>query len=248
MQIASSEIAKAKGSGHRLLVPEQSAAAVGARPVADVAATQLRGDSLAYALAKRTLDLAVATVGLVVAAPLMAAIAVALKLESPGPILFGHIRLGRNGKPFGCLKFRSMRVGAHGELMASPELKRRYVENDYKVPLESDPRVTRIGRFLRKSSLDELPQLFNVLIGSMSLVGPRPIVREELRWYADQAAVLLSVKPGVTGVWQVQGRSRIGYPDRTKVELEAIRSRSFWRDLKILMRSVPAVMNARGSL
>jgi lipopolysaccharide/colanic/teichoic acid biosynthesis glycosyltransferase len=178
----------------------------------------------------------------------MALIALAIKLESRGPALFGHVRIGKGGRPLRCLKFRSMRVGAEKELLADPELKNFYVQNDYKIPLELDPRVTRVGRFLRKSSLDELPQLFNVIAGTMSLVGPRPIVREELHWYGRQATLLLSVKPGITGPWQVQGRSRIGYPERTEVELEGVRRQSFWRDLLVLARSIPAVITARGSL
>lgn len=209
---------------------------------------RIEEDSLGYRAAKRALDLLVSSVTLLVFSPVMIAIAIAIKVESRGPVFFGHVRLGKRGRPFRCLKFRSMRMGAERELLADPRLKRHYVDNDYKIPLEVDPRVTRVGRFLRKSSLDELPQLLNVLAGSMSLVGPRPIVREELHWYGERAGELLAVKPGITGVWQVQGRSRIGYPDRTKVELEAIRNRSFWRDLWILAKSVPAIITARGSL
>ena len=205
-------------------------------------------DSLGYFLGKRLLDTVVSAAAILLASPLMVVIAIAIKLESKGPVLFGHVRLGKRGKSFNCYKFRTMRDGAQQELMENPELKRRYVENDYKIPLELDPRITRVGRFLRKSSLDELSQLFNVLAGSMSLVGPRPIVEEELHWYGDDADLFLSATPGITGVWQVQGRSRIGYPGRTQVELEGIRERSFWRDLWILARSLPAVVTARGSL
>jgi lipopolysaccharide/colanic/teichoic acid biosynthesis glycosyltransferase len=206
-------------------------------------------DRLTYALAKRVLDVALSLTAVVVAAPLMLAIAIAVKLESKGPALFGHIRLGKSGKYFRCFKFRTMRAGAHAELMADPELRRLYVENDFKIPLDDDPRITLIGRFLRKTSLDELPQFFNVLGGSMSLVGPRPIVPEELGWYSgDERAEFLSVRPGITGPWQVQGRSRIGYPERTEVELEGIRTRSFWRDIKVLAVSLPTVITSRGSL
>ena len=212
------------------------------------ARTDFAQDSLAYTLAKRALDISVSLLALPILGPLMAAIAIAIKLESRGPALFGHVRLERGGNYFRCLKFRTMRTGAHDELVLDSELQQRYVENDYKLPVDEDPRVTRFGRFLRRSSLDELPQLFNVLAGTMSLVGPRPVVPEELSWYGDQADHFLSVKPGITGVWQIQGRSRISYPRRTHVELEAIQQRSFWRDLKVLIRSVPAVITARGSL
>ncbi len=213
------------------------------------ASVRLNGaDSLTYAVAKRALDIGVAGAALLFAAPAMVALAIAIKLDSRGPIFFGHLRLGKGGKTYRCLKFRSMQEGAHEDLAADPELRRCYVENDYKIPLESDPRITRVGHFLRKTSLDELPQLFNVIAGPMSLVGPRPIVPEELHWYGDQAPVFLSVKPGITGAWQIQGRSRIRYPNRTEVELEGIRQRSFWQDLRILVRSIPAIITGRGSL
>jgi lipopolysaccharide/colanic/teichoic acid biosynthesis glycosyltransferase len=205
--------------------------------------------SATYSIAKRVLDVGVSLTAVVLGAPFMLAIAIAVKLESKGPVLFGHVRLGKNGRYFRCYKFRTMRAGAQSELLRNPELKRVYVENDFKIPLEKDPRVTRFGRFLRKSSLDELPQFFNVLGGSMSLVGPRPIVQEELAWYSDdEKTEFLSVRPGITGAWQVQGRSRIGYPERTRVELDSIRERSFWRDVKLLAISVPAVITSRGAL
>jgi len=205
-------------------------------------------DAIVHRFARRALDISFSALALLLAGPIMAAIAIAIKIESKGPVFFGHLRLGRNGEFFRCLKFRSMRPGAQEDLFSDPNLKQRYVDNDYKLPLDEDPRVTRLGRFLRRSSLDELPQLFNVLAGTMSLVGPRPIVREELEWYGDDAPRFLSVKPGITGVWQIQGRSRIHYPDRTRVELSAIQDRSFWRDVKVLAKSVPAVILARGSL
>ncbi len=214
----------------------------------NVVAGESSRDSLGYVIGKRALDLLVATTAVILTSPVMAAIAIAIRLESRGSVLFGHVRLGKSGKAFRCMKFRTMRAGAQEELLANPILKRRYVENDYKVPLEEDPRITRVGHFLRRSSLDELPQLFNVIAGSMSLVGPRPIVDEELHWYGDRADLFLSVRPGITGVWQVQGRSRIGYPNRTEVELEGIKERAFWRDLRVLITSIPAVITARGSL
>jgi lipopolysaccharide/colanic/teichoic acid biosynthesis glycosyltransferase len=205
-------------------------------------------DSRIYSVSKRALDIFVSSVAILLASPIMAAIAIAVMLESRGPVLFGHVRLSKRGKLFRCYKFRTMRDGAQTELNLNPELKRRYVENDYKIPLEEDPRVTRVGQFLRKSSLDELPQLFNVLAGSMSLVGPRPIVPEELEWYAGSEKLFLSVRPGITGIWQILGRSRIAYPNRVGVELDGIRQRSFWSDFKVLLKSIPAVIMARGSL
>ncbi|GIW56808.1 MAG: hypothetical protein KatS3mg082_3212 [Nitrospiraceae bacterium] len=141
-----------------------------------------------------------------------------------------------------------MTADAHERLRRDADLRKRYVENGYKIPLEEDPRITRIGRFLRKTSLDELPQLWNVLVGEMSLVGPRPIVEEELRWYGRHAAELLSVRPGITGAWQVMGRNRIGYPERAFVELGYVRARSLVLDLRLLAKSIPAVLAARGCL
>jgi lipopolysaccharide/colanic/teichoic acid biosynthesis glycosyltransferase len=165
-------------------------------------------------LAKRSIDIALSMLLLVLACPVVLAIAPAIKIESPGSALFAHERLGRGGRRFRCLKFRSMRNGAHEELLSDPSLRMIYQRNDYKMPVELDPRITRVGRFLRRSSLDELPQLMNVLAGDMSLVGPRPIVRDELRFYRDRQILFLSVTPGITGEWQIQGRNRIGYPDR----------------------------------
>jgi lipopolysaccharide/colanic/teichoic acid biosynthesis glycosyltransferase len=209
---------------------------------------QAKADSLAYSVAKRVFDLTLSTLALLVAGPLMALIAIAVRLESKGPVLFGHVRLGKHGNYFRCYKFRTMRPTAQSELLADPELRRIYEENDFKIPLERDPRITRFGRFLRKSSLDELPQFFNVISGSTSLVGPRPIVPDELHWYNGSERLFLSVRPGIFGVWQVQGRNRIGYPQRTQVELDAIRSRSIWQDVKVLATAVPAVITSRGSL
>lgn len=194
------------------------------------------------------MDVGVSVLSLVLASPVMLAIAVAIKVESPGPVLFGHERLGKYGRRFRCLKFRSMSHGAQEDLLSDPALRAIYESNDYKIPIELDPRITRVGRLLRRSSLDELPQLFNVLTGEMSLVGPRPIVPDELKFYGDHKRLFLSVRPGITGEWQIQGRNRIGYPDRTRIELAAIARRSIWNDLKILARSVPAVITASGSL
>jgi lipopolysaccharide/colanic/teichoic acid biosynthesis glycosyltransferase len=206
-----------------------------------------RAQRPAYAIAKRALDLGLGILSLAVAALPMIAIAIAIKLESKGPVFFGHTRVGRYGKRFCCLKFRTMRPGAEKELETDLRLKTYYNKHNFKIPVERDPRVTRLGRFLRKTSLDELPQLFNVIGGSMSLVGPRPIVPEELHWYREHLDLFLSVRPGITGVWQVHGRSCIGYPDRVQVELAGIRHSSFWHDLVLLAKTVPAVVTGRGA-
>jgi lipopolysaccharide/colanic/teichoic acid biosynthesis glycosyltransferase len=172
---------------------------------------------------------------------------VAVKLDSRGPGLFSHRRLGLNGMGFPCLKFRSMHADADERLRADGPLYREYAANDFKLPAERDPRLTRVGRFLRRTSLDELPQLLNVLRGDMSLVGPRPIVPEELEKYGHGAALFLSLKPGITGAWAVNGRSEVAYPDRADLELEYVRAWSLLGDVGILLRTVPAVLLRRGA-
>jgi exopolysaccharide production protein ExoY len=199
-------------------------------------------------LAKRAFDIAVSAVAIVVLAPVFLLLGLLVALESGWPVFFGHRRVGRRGRIFKCWKFRTMRKDAEELLRNDPDLYDIYVANNYKLPLELDPRVTRVGRFLRKTSLDELPQFFNVLVGEMSLVGPRPVIPEELEWYGEKAGEFLSVRPGITGRWQVMGRSRIGYPERVEVELDGIRRGSFWSDLAVLLQTVRAVWTARGSL
>jgi len=206
---------------------------------------QLAGNRQTFAqfVAKRGIDVLGATVGLVIAAPLMALVAVGIRLESKGPVLFRHWRMGKNGEGFSCLKFRTMREDAEEILATDPELKRLYRENHYKLPDDLDPRVTRFGRLLRRTSLDELPQLLNVLMGEMSLVGPRPVVEEELEHYRGSERLLLSVRPGMTGAWAVNGRHHVGYPARAELELRYVRSWSVAKDLAILAGTVSAVMD-----
>src|SRR5690606_4839578 len=191
---------------------------------------------------RRIVDVIGATVLLVLTAPLLALGALAVWLDSGRPVLFGHVRLGLNGRPFRCWKLRTMVVDAEEWLEREPALKKRYIENGYKLPDWADPRITRVGRWLRKTYIDELPQLFNVLGGSMSLVGPRPVVRGEIEWYGDAAGELLSEKPGIFGEWTSRGAHRPDYPERARIELEYVRSRTALRDLRILPRSIPVVM------
>ena len=197
---------------------------------------------------KRTLDLAGAAVGLVVLAPLLGVIAAAIKLTSKGPILFSQPRIGRDGARFCIHKFRSMRTDAEELLHENPQLYARYVANNFKVPKEEDFRVTRLGQFLRATSLDELPQLWNVAMGEMSLVGPRPVVPEEIARYGEFASLLLSVKPGITGHWQTSGRSRVAeYSKRVLLDMEYIRDQSLRSDVEILIRTVGKVARREGS-
>jgi lipopolysaccharide/colanic/teichoic acid biosynthesis glycosyltransferase len=170
------------------------------------------------------------------------------RLFSSGPVFFGHNRLGQNGRMFVLFKFRTMVTNAEEVLKRDPELYQQYLDNNYKLPEGADPRTTAIGRFLRATSLDELPQLFNVLRGDMSLVGPRPVVPSEVENYADYANLFLSAKPGMTGHWQVSGRSAIKeYARRVELDLEYIRDQSLRKDLEILLRTVPAVLMRRGA-
>jgi exopolysaccharide biosynthesis polyprenyl glycosylphosphotransferase len=204
----------------------------------------LRGRQL---LLKRMLDLVGSLAGLIILAPVMALIALAIRIDSRGPAVFSQQRVGLGGRPFRCFKFRSMKADAEQLLHSDEDLLDEYRRNHFKLPEEKDPRLTRMGRLLRKASLDELPQLWNVLVGEMSLVGPRPIVPEELNHYGDGAFLFLSLKPGMTGAWAVQGRSQVGYPDRVDIELAYIREWSLGADLGILLQTIPAVLERRGA-
>jgi exopolysaccharide production protein ExoY len=200
------------------------------------------------AIVKRSADVIASTLLLLLLSPLMGFIGVLVKITSPGPILFAQKRLGKGGAPFKMFKFRTMRTDAEEMLKRDGQLYRKYLENNFKLPEGEDLRVTRLGRILRVTSLDELPQLVNVLCGGMSLVGPRPIVQEELQKYGEYGALLLMVKPGMTGNWQVNGRSRIvKYSERVKLDMEYVRDQSLTADLRILIRTVGAVARMDGA-
>jgi exopolysaccharide production protein ExoY len=196
---------------------------------------------------KRAVDLLVTIAGLLLLAPLLLGLAIAVKLDSDGPIFFRQRRLGVDGRPFTIFKFRSMRADAEAVLRADPALYRKYVKSGFKLPPDEDPRISKLGAFLRASSLDELPQLFNILVGDMSLVGPRPIVPDEIKEYGPHAPTFLGVRPGLTGYWQVSGRSGVGYPERAELDINYIMGWSFWLDLKILAQTLPAVLLRTGA-
>jgi len=172
--------------------------------------------------------------------------AAAVRAVDGRPVFFGHQRLGRNGRRFRCWKLRTMRLDAEETLAREPELRSQYVRNGYKLPNGSDPRVTRLGRILRRTYIDEIPQLWNVLNGTMSLVGPRPIVPDELEHYAGGEEELLSERPGIVGAWTSRGRARPAYPERARIELDYLRTRSPSRDLIILARTIPVVLRGQG--
>lgn len=191
---------------------------------------------------KRTMDILGALVGLALIGPALALVSLLIRIESPGAPLFRHVRVARGGRRFGCLKLRTMYADAEERLEADASLYELYRANGYKIPEDADPRITPLGRFLRRSSLDELPQLWNVLVGDMSLVGPRPLVPEELEHYRGaRRRLLLTVRPGLTGEWAVGGRHALSYPRRADVELAYVRRRSIGRDLSILVRTISAV-------
>jgi exopolysaccharide production protein ExoY len=196
---------------------------------------------------KRLIDVLGALTLLIVLSPVLLIVSLVVKLDSHGPVLFKHRRLGRDGRHFDCLKFRTMCVDAEHRVFQDEQLRHHYVSNDFKIPAGLDPRITRVGRFLRQSSIDELPQLINVLKGEMSLVGPRPIVALEATFYGDMLPVLLSVRPGITGSWATQGRSELNYPRRVDVELEYVRSRTLATDIIIMTRTPWTVLTRRGT-
>ncbi len=193
---------------------------------------------------KRAMDVAGALIGLVLGAPVMLIAAICIKLESRGPVLYKSKRVGRGGRAFTFFKLRSMVNDAHRHRHHLSHLN----ETDGPVfKIARDPRVTRIGRFLRTTSIDELPQLFNVLRGDMSLVGPRPPIAEEVAQYEPWQFRRLEVRPGLTCLWQISGRSRIGFQEWMRLDLEYIRKQSFGLDMKILIRTIPAVLSREGA-
>lgn len=209
------------------------------------AAKETCGLNKNYLIVKRFLDLTLSVVGLIVCAVPMAVIALLIRLESPGSAFFVHQRIGKNGVPLPLLKFRSMYEHADEMIKNfTPEQKKEWEEN---FKLNHDPRITRMGRFLRRSSMDELPQLVNILRGELSIVGPRPVVKEELEKYGDNKAKFLSVTPGLTGYWQAYARSSCTYEERMEMELHYVEKANFWWDIKIMFATVGAVLRGKGA-
>ena len=176
--------------------------------------------------------------------PLLLGLAIAVKLDSPGPVIYRRRVLGKNGRVFHAFKFRTMYVNGDEIIAQYPKLKME-LEREYK--LKCDPRVTRVGKMLRKFSLDELPQLFNILLQDMSIVGPRIITPEEITKYGENGEELMTVMPGLTGLWQASGRSNTGYDRRVTLDMQYIRTWSVWQDIKILFKTVPAVLKGDGA-
>lgn len=194
--------------------------------------------------AKRVFDFAIAATALLFFLPVFLTVALLIKLTDPGPVFYGHRRIGRHGERFSCLKFRTMAIDADERLAhilgADPKAAEEW-ETTQK--LRNDPRVTKLGAFLRKSSLDELPQLWNVLRGDMSIIGPRPITRDELNRYGRDRRYYLLVRPGITGLWQVSGRSSAGYDKRIGYDRQYLEEWSWLGEFWILLMTIPALLN-----
>ena len=195
--------------------------------------------------AKRAIDILASGIGMILLSPVYLAIAAAVKFTSPGPVIFSQIRVGRYGRHFRFYKFRSMRTDAEAmkdSLMAQNESKDGVI-----FKMKDDPRITKVGKFLRRTSLDELPQLWNVFIGDMSLVGPRPPVPSEVQEYTLEDRKRLDVIPGITCLWQIKGRSEIPFNEQVRLDKEYILTPGIWRDFVILLKTIPAIIGGRGA-
>lgn len=206
----------------------------------------LLGKDVPYKIVKRTADVMLSSIAMVTLLPVFAVIALAIKLESKGPVFFKHTRIGKDGKIIKLYKFRSMVDNAEDLIKKfTPEQMKEYQEN-YK--LKDDPRITKVGKFLRKTSLDELPQLINIIKGDLSIIGPRPVVSEELKKYGVNTEKFLSVTPGLTGYWAANGRSCINYDQRMQMELFYIDNLSFKMDMKVFFKTIEAVAKREGAV
>lgn len=201
-----------------------------------------------YLFIKRLFDFLASLAALILLSPLMLILAILVYLDDPGKVFYGHLRIGKNEKPFKVWKFRSMYMNADKMIdLLTPEQAKQYY-TEFKI--DNDPRITKIGNFLRKTSLDELPQLFNVLCNDMSLVGPRPLIESEIQtYYADMYDTLLAVKPGVTGYWQAYARNNATYQsgERQKMEMYYVHNASLWLDIKILFKTIGSVLKKQGA-
>lgn len=212
---------------------------------ADLPSTAARPrGSMGYLFVKRLMDILGALLLLAFSFPVMLAVALLIKLTSPGPVLFRQTRLGQHGTTFSLFKFRTMVVNAEQQLADRADLRQKFAAS---FKIADDPRITPIGAFLRKTSLDELPQIVNVLQGSMSVIGPRPIVPIELGKYGSCDEKLLTVKPGLGGMWQVSGRSNTTYVERIALDMYYIEHRSVWLDLCLLVKTAVCVLACRGA-
>ena len=206
---------------------------------------KINDKKVVYKAIKRVFDIIFSLIGLVLLSPIFLIISIIIKLDSKGPVFFVHSRIGEKGKPIGIYKFRTMVNNAEDLIKSfTPEQKEEF-ERSYK--LENDPRITKVGDFLRKTSLDELPQILNILKGELSIIGPRPIVQSELDKYEDNKDKFLSVRPGLTGYWAANGRSDTSYEERMQMELYYVDNMSFKLDVKIFFKTIFAVLKKEGA-
>lgn len=215
--------------------------------------------NLCYVFLKRLMDIIGSILGIILLSPLMILTIILIKLDAQGPILAETPkRVGKNGKLFCMYKFRSMVIGAHNLLHHNPKYKdllKKYLQNSYKLSIDEDPRITNIGRFIRKTSIDELPQLFNILQGQMSLVGPRAYYPYELEEQQKKypktekyVRIILQARPGLTGVWQISGRSGINFDKRVEMDADYVMKKSLLYDLWIVLKTIPAVLLREGAI
>lgn len=200
---------------------------------------------LTYRFFKRFFDIFSSSIAIILLSPVFLILGIIVKCTSKGPVFYSHKRVGKNGKEIGVLKFRSMIKNADKLIENFSDEQKTEFQKCYK--LENDPRVTKIGKFLRKTSLDELPQILNIFAGSLSFVGPRPITQEETLRYKKDRDLLLSVKPGLTGLWAISGRSTLPYEERIKLELKYVKECSLWFDIKIFFKTIVPVFKSHGA-
>ena len=191
-----------------------------------------------YRFTKRFFDILASLIGLIVLSPVFLIVAIAIKIDDGGPIFYNQERIGKNGKEFKMYKFRSMKVNADQEL---DKLIHKNEVDGAMFKMKDDPRITRVGKFIRKTSIDEFPQLLNVLLGQMSIVGPRPPLPREVKMYTDYDWQRLYVRPGCTGLWQVTVRNSVGFHEMVNIDLEYIQKRGFWLDIKIMFKTVKVI-------
>lgn len=203
-------------------------------------------EKVVYNAIKRFLDILISIIGLIVLLPVFLILGIIIRIDSPGPILFAHKRIGKNGKEIKILKFRTMYKDAEEMIKKFDEKQMKEYKENYK--LKDDPRITKIGNILRKTSLDELPQIFNIIKGDLSIVGPRPVVESELEKYGKNKDKFLSVTPGLTGYWQANGRSTTTYEQRMNMELYYVENRSLWMDIKIFFKTFVSVVKKEGAI
>ena len=223
----------------------ESQEAILSRDIVIVPKIAKKASKINYMSVKRVFDLVISTIGLIILSPIFLILAIIVKLDSKGPVFFAHTRYGKNGKKFKMYKFRTMYENAQDMINDfTPEQMKEWKEN---FKLQDDPRITKVGKFLRKTSLDELPQIVNIMKGDLSIIGPRPVIEEELEKYGENKEKFLSVTPGLTGYWQANGRSSTTYEQRMEMELYYIDNLSLKMDIKVFFKTILSVLKKEGA-